>query len=189
MADNVESEQPRTLWNSLEKTKIVIGALTPLAIFVLGYAVSYESAQRSQRSDCIKRILDRRYEVWNILNTKLVTVQGHLSALLAQAHETNPRQNLVREKASAVMTALTELQETAIVNKLFFSEGLYQAIEAKIASTFKVAEYLFQHPAESRSPELLSRLKTQDDRHLAMLRSVQMDLAGELPIESDCGNR
>lgn len=72
----------RSPWNSLEIAKLLLGALTPIAIFALGYAVNYHNAEQAKQHDAAvqhaastERLLDKRFEFWEKISPILMQVE------------------------------------------------------------------------------------------------------------------
>jgi hypothetical protein len=89
-------EPNKSPWNSLEISRLLLGALTPIAIFALGYMVnSQNSEQAKQREAAVQhaaanqRIFEKRAEFWEKISPILVQVE----VIVHNASPTNLPQN------------------------------------------------------------------------------------------------
>jgi hypothetical protein len=58
-------------WNSLELAKILVGILTPLAIFFLGVWISREARMWEDRRWLDRKLYERRFEFWDEMGPRL----------------------------------------------------------------------------------------------------------------------
>lgn len=69
-------------WNSLEITKLVLGAFTPIAIFALGYIVNSQNSEQAKQHELAiqsaannERLLNKRFEFWERISPILMQVE------------------------------------------------------------------------------------------------------------------
>ena len=112
-------------WNSLEIAKLALGALTPLALFFLGYEVNRESAEQAeardisiQRAATSQRIFEKRVEFWE----KLSVLAAHIDRLTFNVRPPNLH-------ADELFNYLQRCQDLRITYGAFLSREFTSAFE------------------------------------------------------------
>ena len=73
-----EEKKERGLWNSLEVSKILVGAMTPLVVFFFGYQLNLGDKERTDRIAQFERVTQKRLDLWDEIAPGLNNIYAYL---------------------------------------------------------------------------------------------------------------
>jgi hypothetical protein len=119
MADP-DATAAKPLWNSLEVTKVVIAALTPFTLLILGQQFTAASQERSVNEARASKVVEKRVQLWDRLAMPLNDIYAYMMQV-GQWKELNERDIIApKRQADAIIHA----------NRPFFSDEFYGATTA-----------------------------------------------------------
>ncbi|QRY81947.1 hypothetical protein JVX91_12870 [Pseudomonas sp. PDNC002] len=92
-----------SVWNSLEVTKIVIAALTPIMVGCVGYLIQSEVADQAQERRTSERLVDRRLAVYDEIRLNLNRIYCFIDDVGTWKEETPEKIYAYRRQIHAVM--------------------------------------------------------------------------------------
>lgn len=132
-----EPEMPKTdeasegfkkpVWNSLEIAKLVVGALTPILIFVYGQKFTSEREKAAEAVEQYAQVIKKRVELWDKLAIGLNDIYcyylyvGHWKSL-------SPNDIVSRKR---------DLDKIVFANRPFFSDKFFEHYQAFMGATFR----------------------------------------------------
>lgn len=185
--DEVAATQSEKIspWNSLEKTKVIVGAATPLAIAFLGIVVSLANAKEAKLS----RTLDRRLEIWDRVGPKIRQMKDQAALIYMNSVPNLPPAQRSSTIGSIGVLELAQSTDETLEVQPFFSPSVMQyyidfsncAIELAQMTEFNARTGVQPIPRER-----LNRLWEATDRGYGILiNQVRIELSTAAPFNPD----
>jgi len=117
----------KSVWNTLELAKLIVGALTPALLFWYGQQLVSEREQAAEGKEKYVQVVKKRVELWEKLAGNLNDVYcyflyiGHWKALSAQE----------------VVAKKREMDKLIYANRPFFSDDFFAHYDAYMKATFR----------------------------------------------------
>ena len=128
-------------WTSLEIVKLIVGALTPVAVALLGLSLARVSRRVEAVQWANQTVVVRRLEIFNGVAPQLNQLYC-FAAFVGRWKETTPQQAVALKR---------DLDETMYANRVLFSDELFAAYQDFMATLF--AEFARTHgDAPLRAP-------------------------------------
>lgn len=166
-------------WNSLEITKIVVAATTPVAIALLGILVSANNSEQARLS----RALDRRLEVWDTVGPKIRQVKDQTALIFMNYSPKLPQsRRALTIGAKGVLDIVHEVDERLEVRPFFTPLVAQQyihfsncAVELAQSAEFNAREGVQPFPRE----RLKLLWQKADQSYASLVRRVRVELSTE----------
>jgi hypothetical protein len=123
----IMSEAQGPVWNSLEVTKLVVGAATPVTLAIVGALFSWQAGDRAQETAQYNQVVAKRIELWDDLGPKLNSIYCYLT-YVGDWKELTP---------ADVVKLKRESDRIFFTYRPFFSEEFVAAYEAFLDAAFK----------------------------------------------------
>jgi hypothetical protein len=171
-------------WNSLEITKIIVAATTPLAIAILGFVVSAGNAEQARLS----RALDRRLEIWDTVGPKVRQIRDQAALIYMNSAPRLPRDQRRPTGGSHGIYDLMQSVDEKLEVRPFFTPDVMQRYLDFSACALELAqttEVVTRPGSTSPDRTRLGPLWQQTDRHYAaLIRQVRVELSTEATYDS-----
>ena len=152
-------------WTSLEIVKLIVSALTPVAVALLGLSLARVSRRVEAVQWANQTVVARRLEIFNRVAPALNQLYC-FGAFVGRWKETTPRQAVALKR---------DVDETMYANRVLFSDGLFLAYQAFMATLF--AEFGRVHGDAPLRVQVAS--KSGDRRMLSWWSAEALELFAE----------
>lgn len=174
-----------SVWNSLEVTKIIVAAATPLAIALLGIVVSRANTEEAR----VSRALERRLNIWEGAGPKVRQIRDQAALIYRNSVPNLPEDQRAQTiGARGVEDIVRSVDETLEVRP-YFTPAVAQryldfsscAVELVQLTEFNARQGVQPFPRE----RLRSLWERADQRYQELIQQVRVELSTEGAVDAN----
>jgi hypothetical protein len=118
---------PKSPWNSLEATKLVVSLLTPVAIAVATYQYNLSKDADVQQQERLKRLVAKRIDLWDQMAPKMNDIYCYF-LYVGRWKEFGPIEIIERKR---------QLDSLLYANQIIFSREFFASYQDFMAAAFQ----------------------------------------------------